>query len=112
MIFWYVNNLSLSYFEKINKQLDQKDVDALINSFYNINLTRERGVYFDEELYKCLRADENSIYAKDSKDGKKGIVLVRTKKCILMGTYKENMYPSVCVEAVEKLAEYFKLKQT
>ena len=29
--------------------------------------------------------------------------MVQTGKFILMGTYAENMYPSVCVEAVEKL---------
>lgn len=29
--------------------------------------------------------------------------MVSTRKYILVGTYKENMYPSVCVEAIEKL---------
>lgn len=32
--------------------------------------------------------------------------MVQTKKYILLGTYKENMYPSVCVEAIEKLGDF------
>ncbi len=34
--------------------------------------------------------------------------MVQTKKCVLIGTYKENMYPSVCVEAIEKLGNLIK----
>lgn len=36
--------------------------------------------------------------------------MVQTSKYILVGTYRENMYPSVCVEAIEKLADYFNQK--
>jgi hypothetical protein len=32
--------------------------------------------------------------------------MVKTNESILMGTFEENMYPSVCVEAVEKLGNY------
>lgn len=35
--------------------------------------------------------------------GSKGLVMTQTEKYILMATYKENMFASVCVEAVEKL---------
>lgn len=38
--------------------------------------------------------------------GNKGLIMVQTKKYILLGTYKENMYPSVCVEAIEKLGDF------
>lgn len=31
------------------------------------------------------------------------MVLAQTEKYILMATYKENMFASVCVEALEKL---------
>ena len=50
-----------------------------------------------------MRADEDSIYAKN---GSKGLVMVQTLKCVLVATYGENMYPSVCVEAVEKLGNH------
>lgn len=29
--------------------------------------------------------------------------MIKTKMHILMGTFKENMYPSVCVEALDNL---------
>ncbi|CAF0716756.1 unnamed protein product [Brachionus calyciflorus] len=90
-------------------QLNDVDVEVLIDAFQNTNLTRERGIYFDESNYTCLRSDENSIYAKD---GTKGLVMAQTGKYILMGTFKENMYASVCVEAIEKLAEYFRQKNS
>ena len=38
--------------------------------------------------------------------------MVQTKKFTLIGTYKENMYPSVCVEAIEKLGDYFNQKNS
>ena len=34
---------------------------------------------------------------------KRGLVLVRTATLLLLATYGDSMYPSVCVEAVEKL---------
>ncbi|XP_078698049.1 profilin-4-like isoform X5 [Branchiostoma floridae x Branchiostoma belcheri] len=42
--------------------------------------------------------------------GKRGLVIVRTGSLLIVGTYNDNMYPSVCVEAVEKLVDYFKEK--
>ncbi len=32
-----------------------------------------------------------------------GFVAVMTKSMVVFGTYSSSMYPSVCVEAVEKL---------
>lgn len=90
-------------------QIPEVDVETLIDAFQNIDLTRERGIYFDDVNYSCLRSDDDSIYAKS---GDKGLVMVQTTKCVLIGTYKENMYPSVCVEAVEKLGDYFNQKNS
>ena len=81
--------------------MNKQDIETVIKAFYNVTLARERGIYFDEVYYKCLRSDENSIYAKD--ENQKGLILVNTSRCILLATYKENMQPSICVEATEKL---------
>ncbi|KFO87261.1 Profilin-4, partial [Buceros rhinoceros silvestris] len=73
----------------------------LIYAFYKDLLhVRREGLYFKQKYYKCVRADENSIYLKNP-DG--GLVVVKTKTFILVATYRVGMYPSVCVEAVEKL---------
>lgn len=45
--------------------LQDTDVEAFIDAFQNPPLTRERGVYYDAINYNCLRADDDSIYAKD-----------------------------------------------
>ncbi|XP_059143475.1 profilin-4-like isoform X2 [Physella acuta] len=82
-------------------------VSLLLGAFKNPPQTREEGIYFDEKQYKCVRADKQSIYAKCNK---RGLVLVKTVTLVIIATYTENMFPSVCVEAVEKLADYFKEK--
>ncbi|XP_021352632.1 profilin-4-like isoform X1 [Mizuhopecten yessoensis] len=82
-------------------------VQMLLDAFKNPPQTREEGVYFDDGQYKCVRADKNSIYGKCEK---KGLILVKTLSMLVVATYTESMYPSVCVEAVEKLADYFKEK--
>lgn len=41
--------------------------------------------------------------------GKKGLILVRTQTLVLAATYTESMYPSVCVEAVERLGKLLSL---
>lgn len=57
--------------------------------------------------YKLIRADKLSIYGRHDK---KGIVIVKTLHHYIIGTYDASMYASVAVEAVEKLAEYFRKK--
>lgn len=37
------------------------------------------------------------------KQDKRGLILVKTQSMLIVATYTENMFPSVCVEAVEKL---------
>uniref|UniRef100_A0A8C0BID9 Profilin-4 n=1 Tax=Buteo japonicus TaxID=224669 RepID=A0A8C0BID9_9AVES len=71
----------------------------LIYAFYeNLLQVRRGGLYFKEKYYKCVRADEHSIYLQNM-----GLIVVKTKTFILVATYRVGMYPSVCVEAVEKL---------
>ncbi|CAL1532799.1 unnamed protein product [Lymnaea stagnalis] len=82
-------------------------VSLLLAAFKNPAQTREEGIYYDDKQYKCVRADKNSIYAKCNK---RGLVLVKTVTLLIIATYTDAMFPSVCVEAVEKLADYFKEK--
>ncbi|XP_078001434.1 profilin-4-like [Glandiceps talaboti] len=84
-----------------------EQIQKFIDAFKDPPRTREEGIYFDNNNYKCVRADKNSIYAKCDKIG---LVMVKTQTLLILGTYNENMYPSVCVEAVENLADYFKQK--
>lgn len=84
------------------------DVRTLVNGFAkNPLLTRREGLYFKEKDYKCVRADDSSLYAKNENTG---VVVVKTHLYLLVATYIAGMYPSVCVEATEKLGEYLRKK--
>nr|XP_020633491.1 profilin-4 [Pogona vitticeps] len=86
----------------------QSQASVFIQAF-NKNLleVRRDGLYFKGQHYRCVRADDQSIYLK-GKDS--AVILVKTRLFILVGTYSQGMYPSVCVEAVEKLGDYFREK--
>ncbi|KAJ7990974.1 hypothetical protein DPEC_G00292430 [Dallia pectoralis] len=78
-----------------------------VDAFKNLTLTRRQGIYFQDKVYTCVRADRNSIYCKDDA---RGLIMVKTTLYIIVATYNNSMYPSVCAEAVEKLAAYLKEK--
>ncbi|XP_075450965.1 profilin-4 [Ascaphus truei] len=82
--------------------------EVIIDAFENTPVIRRDGLHFRGKNYKCVRADENSIYAKC---GEEGVVLVKTQRYILLATYREGMYPSVCVEAAEKLGSFLREKE-
>ncbi|KFV87126.1 Profilin-4, partial [Struthio camelus australis] len=79
----------------------QENALNLIHAFYkNLLQVRREGLYFKEKYYRCVRADEHSIYLQNVHGG---LIVVKTNTFILVATYRTGMYPSVCVEAVEKL---------
>ncbi|KFO23387.1 profilin-4 [Fukomys damarensis] len=84
------------------------DVQTLVNGFAKNPLqARREGLYFREKDYRCVRADDCSLYAKSENTG---VVVVKTHLYLLVATYAAGMYPSVCVEATEKLGEYLRKK--
>ncbi|KAM6466509.1 profilin-4 [Liasis olivaceus] len=86
----------------------QSSAATFVQAFYNnMFVIRKEGLYFKDKFYKCFRADDNSIYLKAKDDG---VILVKTRSFILVATYSQGMYPSVCVESVEKLADYLRGK--
>uniref|UniRef100_A0A8C6ZE52 Profilin n=1 Tax=Nothoprocta perdicaria TaxID=30464 RepID=A0A8C6ZE52_NOTPE len=87
-------------------RVPEENVLNLIYAFYkNLVQVRREGLYFKQKYYKCVRADEHSLYLHNV-----GLIVVKTNAFILIATYRAGMYPSVCVEAVEKLADYFREK--
>ncbi|XP_070598515.1 profilin-4 [Erythrolamprus reginae] len=86
----------------------QNWASVFVQAFFNNPAQiRKEGQYLNDRYYKCLRADSNSIYLKVKDEG---MILVKTGSFILVGTYCSGMYPSVCVEAMEKLADYIRAK--
>ncbi|KAG8445728.1 hypothetical protein GDO86_010494 [Hymenochirus boettgeri] len=83
-------------------------IQTVVDAFKNPSAIRKEGLHVWDRSYQCVRADKNSIYAKCEEGG---LVLVKTKSNILLATYREGMYPSVCVEAAEKLGSYFRERE-
>ncbi|XP_053445148.1 profilin-4 isoform X1 [Nycticebus coucang] len=80
------------------------DVRTLVNGYAKNPLqARREGLYFKEKDYKCVRADESSLYAKNENTG---VIVVKTHLYLIVATYNESMFPSVCVEATEKLDQF------
>ncbi|XP_071781915.1 profilin-4 [Centroberyx gerrardi] len=88
-------------------QISPQQAQLFTDSFKYTSTTREKGLHYQDRQYTCVRADHSSIYCKS--DGH-GLIIVKTLLYVLVATYNDNMYPSVCVEAVEKLAEYLREK--
>ncbi|XP_067880862.1 profilin-4 isoform X2 [Heterodontus francisci] len=88
-------------------KLEPAETQAFLNAFKQPSNIRDDGLYFKNINYTCVRVDNNSVYGKHDN---KGLVLVKTGSYIICATYREGMYPSVCVEAAEKLGDYFKSK--
>uniref|UniRef100_A0A671FMH2 Profilin n=1 Tax=Rhinolophus ferrumequinum TaxID=59479 RepID=A0A671FMH2_RHIFE len=90
------------------REVMPNDVKTLVNGYAKNPLqTRREGLYFKEKDYKCVRADDYSLYAKNENTG---VVVVKTQLYLLVATYTEGMCPSICVEATEKLGEYLRRK--
>ncbi|XP_051880824.1 profilin-4 isoform X2 [Pristis pectinata] len=81
-------------------KLDAEETQAFLNAFKQPDIIRVYGLFFRNVNYTCVRADKDSIYSKYNEEG---LILVKTGMYIICATYTKGMYPSVCVEAVEKL---------
>uniref|UniRef100_A0A8C1WDM3 Profilin n=1 Tax=Cyprinus carpio TaxID=7962 RepID=A0A8C1WDM3_CYPCA len=84
-----------------------EQTQTFLDAFKQVNVTRQKGLAFRSKHYSCVRADKHSIYTKCEGHG---LILVRTALYVIVATYSQSMYPSICVEAVEKLAEFLREK--
>ncbi|XP_072412980.1 profilin-4 isoform X2 [Chiloscyllium punctatum] len=91
----------------IGFKLESEEIQAFLKAFNQPSNFRDEGLYFKNVIYLCVRADNSSVYGKHDNIG---LVLVKTGSYIICATYREGMYPSVCVEAAEKLGDYFRSK--
>ncbi|NXR12779.1 PROF4 protein, partial [Semnornis frantzii] len=68
----------------------------------NLLQVRRGGLFFKEKYYKCVHSNEHSIYLQNLEGG---LIVVKTKTFILVGTFRVGMYPSMWVGAVKKLGK-------
>lgn len=63
------------------------------------------GVFAGGVYYLFLRASDDTIHGKR---GEKGIVICKTAKTIIIGTYRDGMAAGNCSVTVSKLMDYLK----
>jgi len=61
------------------------------------------GIHIAGQKYFVLKADDGSIYGKQ---GREGIVIVKTKQALLITHYPESVQPGNATNTVEKLGAY------
>ncbi|WEW59191.1 profilin, required for normal timing of actin polymerization in response to thermal stress [Emydomyces testavorans] len=61
------------------------------------------GFFVGGEKYVTLKSDDSRLYGKK---GKEGIVIVKTKKALLIAHYPETVQPGAATNTVETLGDY------
>merc|ERR1719198_2136496 len=86
-------------------KIEDFEIKAISVAFRDVTVARAQPLAVNGAEYDCIRADSNSIYAKS---GRTGLIVARTGAHFIIAHFEEGMHASVCVEAVEKLANYFR----
>ncbi|RMD39460.1 hypothetical protein DV735_g5668, partial [Chaetothyriales sp. CBS 134920] len=89
-------------------QLSPSEVQEVVGSFKDKSEPKKiqmNGIHIAGTKYFVLKADDESIYGKE---GKQGIVIVKTKQALLVTHYPETVQPGNAANTVEKLGAYLK----
>ncbi|KAJ3341650.1 Profilin-4 [Entophlyctis luteolus] len=83
-------------------ELSEADYRKILLAFENPGEVRtaEAAITLMDSVYRAVRADNLSLYAKNDKSG---IIVAKTHGHFILSTYDSAMFASVCAEAVEKL---------
>lgn len=88
-------------------KVSDSEIRSISEAFKDANKAREAPLTLAGEKYEVIRADAVAIYARN---GSSGVIIGRTASNFVLATYAPGMYPAICVEAVEKISEYFRQK--
>lgn len=84
-------------------QLSGPEIQEVVKGFKDPMNLRVSGLKLQGVKYFLLRADDRSIYGKK---GPGGVVCVKTKQAIIIGTYEEGIQPGEATKVVEQLGDY------
>lgn len=84
-------------------QVSPQELEKLYAAFKDASGIRAGGLYMSGKKYIALKCDDRSVYGKL---GSGGVVCVKTKQAVLIGTYDESVQPGEATSVVEKLADY------
>jgi len=82
------------------------EATALVTGFDNQAPFHAGGIRVSGLKYMFLRATEETIHGK--KGGDSGIVICKTGKAIIIGTYRDGLVAGACSATVSKLMDYLR----
>ncbi|MCJ1350891.1 MAG: profilin, required for normal timing of actin polymerization in response to thermal stress [Icmadophila ericetorum] len=86
-----------------NFSVTADEVKKIVAAFKDNAPIHEKGLHVAGQKYFVIKADERSLYGKQ---GKEGVVIVKTKQSILVTHYPETVQPGTAAKTVEQLADY------
>ncbi|KAF3480916.1 profilin-A [Arthroderma uncinatum] len=89
-------------------QVNPEEMKFIVASFKptkpgDIKEIQSKGFHLGGDKYVTLKSDDSRVYGKL---GKTGVIIVKTKKALLIAHYPENVQPGAATNTVEALAEY------
>jgi len=89
--------------EELIKGMTEKEPTDPAARVQWVNPLARNGLHIGKVKYFVLKVDERSCYAKQ---GKEGIICVKTKQSILIAHYPETVQPGEATKVVEQLGDY------
>ncbi len=86
-----------------NLNLKSTESSRIIASLAVPSLVLREGVFVNGIVYQTLKADSSSIYGRG---GAGGVILAKTGKTVIIGTFGANLQQNAAIDAVEKLAAF------
>ncbi|OMJ08639.1 Profilin-1A [Smittium culicis] len=84
-------------------KISPEEFKGILASFTDPSTIRASGLYLSGIKYFALNCNERSVYGKKESTG---VICVKAKTCVLIGTYGEHVQPGQATSVVEKLADY------
>ncbi|MCJ1399634.1 profilin, required for normal timing of actin polymerization in response to thermal stress [Xylographa trunciseda] len=85
------------------KHEELKEITVAYTDPGDVKKVQSAGLHVAGERYVVIKADDRSLYGKQ---GKTGILIVRTNQALLIAHYPETIQPGTAATTVEQLADY------
>ncbi|MCJ1243164.1 profilin, required for normal timing of actin polymerization in response to thermal stress [Trapelia coarctata] len=86
-----------------NFEVKAPELKEIVSAYKDTSKVYSEGVHVAGKRYVVHKADERSIYGKQ---GKEGVLIVKTNQAILISHYPETIQPGAAATTVEQLADY------
>mmetsp|Transcript_21913 Transcript_21913/g.61599 ORF Transcript_21913/g.61599 Transcript_21913/m.61599 type:complete len:127 (-) Transcript_21913:82-462(-) len=85
--------------------VSKDEASKIVAAFSNPSTIQINGFQVNKVTFRCLRADDRSIYGRQ---GATGVVCCKTNQALIIAFYDENIQPGQCTNVTEKLADYLR----